>query len=273
MASPATASPTTPGTSSPPVGTGSLSGGVVPDYKDWVAEGKVSAVKDQQNCGSCWAFSAAAAFESKLAIEQGISWDQSVQQLLDCVDDSSGYTARTGCGPGMSTEAMGFLASRGGASASSYGSYQAKKGSCRTGVTTAHHITSSPGYRDITPASATELMKAVAQQPVVVLVWWPAYVRDVRGLFNGGCPSKPADSEDADGQYSSQYGVGANHEMLVVGYDARGGIGAPNSYFKVKNSWGTAVGNSGYFNLHMQPDGSGGICGLYSAPVAPLDVS
>ncbi|GAB4823371.1 hypothetical protein N2152v2_010417 [Parachlorella kessleri] len=146
---------------SSPASTASLPGGI-PDYKDWVVEGKVTPVKDQQNCGSCWAFSAAAAFESKLAIEQGIPWDQSVQQLVDCVGALSGYTPRTGCGPGFSTEALGYLQATGGDSTAAYGSYQAQKGSCTApGYSPGmHYITSSPGYRGIPASSATELMKA-----------------------------------------------------------------------------------------------------------------
>jgi hypothetical protein len=59
------------------------------------------------------------------------------------------------------------------------------------------------------------------------------------GLFNGACPDKPSESEDIDARYNSQYGVGSNHEVVVVGYDARGGIGSDTSYFKIKVMPGT----------------------------------
>lgn len=39
-----------------------------PTSYDWRALGRVSPVKDQQSCGSCWAFAATAQYESALAI-------------------------------------------------------------------------------------------------------------------------------------------------------------------------------------------------------------
>jgi len=50
---------------------------------DWVAAGKVTAVKNQGSCGSCWAFSATAAIESGSLIA-GVKIDLSEQQLVDC---------------------------------------------------------------------------------------------------------------------------------------------------------------------------------------------
>ena len=61
---------------------------------DWVSAGKVQSIKDQGQCGSCWAFSAASALESAHAIKSGKLLSFSEQQLVDC------STANYGCNGG-----------------------------------------------------------------------------------------------------------------------------------------------------------------------------
>jgi C1A family cysteine protease len=57
---------------------------------DWRSTGKVQAVKDQGQCGSCWAFSANSAMESSHAITSGKLYSFSEQQLVDCSTTSYG---------------------------------------------------------------------------------------------------------------------------------------------------------------------------------------
>lgn len=55
-----------------------------PASVDWVAAGKVSAIKNQGNCGSCWAFSVISSIETTIAIQKGTLYNLSEQQLVDC---------------------------------------------------------------------------------------------------------------------------------------------------------------------------------------------
>ena len=75
---------------------------------DWFAAGMTTGVKDQQSCGSCWAFTANTVSETTLAIKSGKPPIRlSEQQLVDCTtntDDNKtkfGKQYRTyGCGGG-----------------------------------------------------------------------------------------------------------------------------------------------------------------------------
>ncbi len=56
----------------------------IPSSLDWRTLGKVNAIKDQGQCGSCSAFSAAASLESAYAITNGVLPNLSEQNLVDC---------------------------------------------------------------------------------------------------------------------------------------------------------------------------------------------
>jgi cathepsin L len=51
---------------------------------DWRSKGKVTAVRNQGSCGSCWAFGAMGAYESSFAIRNGQSVDGAEQHALNC---------------------------------------------------------------------------------------------------------------------------------------------------------------------------------------------
>ena len=92
---------------------------------DWRSKGAVNPVKNQGNCGSCWAFSATAVMEGHHQIASGKLVSLSEQELIDC---SKGYG--NGCHGGNENDALKWLTTHGQALSSDY-KYTAKYGKCK----------------------------------------------------------------------------------------------------------------------------------------------
>ena len=86
-----------------------------PSSYDWRALGRVTPVKDQNPCGSCWAFASTAQYESALAIEtKGTLYDLAEQYGVEC--DTNSY----GCNGGLSDSALNLYAPYGIPNESTY---------------------------------------------------------------------------------------------------------------------------------------------------------
>ena len=96
---------------------------------DWRKEGVVTSVKNQGQCGSCWAFAATAVHESwqvqKNKEPNTINLGE--QQLVDC----SGSYGNMGCNGGLASSAQKYIRDHGQVEESSY-PYTAKNGACKT---------------------------------------------------------------------------------------------------------------------------------------------
>jgi len=212
----------------------------VPSAFDWRSRNVVTPVKDQGQCGSCWAFSTTGAVEGAYAIKHGSLISLSEEYLVDC--DYNEY----GCGGGWPSMAMQYIQQNNGIpkesaypyTAGSYGVGGYCQNVAKSGVTVTGQSNNG--------GSESTLQSMVATVgPVSVCVDagdgcdWSSYSS---GIFNEpGCFYQ------------------TDHAVLAVGYDTNAG------YWTIKNSWGTSWGKNGYIRLAYGSN----MCGVADEGVAP----
>lgn len=223
-----------------------------PDAVNWTQVGAVTPVKDQNACGSCWAFSATGAMESAQAIAGGELVSLSEEQLIECPNAST-YNLH-GCGGGFPAEAMKFAMTTGICTEASYPYLRPYTRQCNVGVNCTVGLAPLASFVRVTKNSWNALMVAVAQQPVSISVWassdWQFYLT---GVFYQACKKGHE-----------------NHAVLVVGYGTQAmKQNNTKDYWLVKNSWGTRWGEAGYIRLTRVHASMGTSC-MYHTPVYPV---
>eukprot|EP01084_Bolivina_argentea_P309175 534763_1 len=153
-----------------------------PSSVDWTQKGAVTPVKNQGQCGSCWAFSTTGSVEGITAIKTGKLLSLSEQQLVDC----SGSFGNQGCNGGLMDDAFKYIISNGGLCAESAYPYHASDGSCDTSCT---KVATISGYHDVTTDSDSAMETAAAQQPVSVAIEadQTAFQFYSGGILTGSC--------------------------------------------------------------------------------------
>ena len=196
------------------------------DWRNYNGFLYVTPVRNQGNCGSCWAFAATAALESYVLITEnipGTDLNLSEQVLVSCSGAGS-------CSGGYIGSASQYISNTGLPPEACF-PYSATNNSCSNACADYQATTERTyGWHWVTTTSPNaDAIKAAlsAYGPLVTTM-------DVYSDF----------FYYKTGVYSHVSGtLQGGHAILIVGYDDAGG------YFVAKNSWGTGWGEAGYFKI------------------------
>lgn len=224
----------------------------VPDAVDWRnVSGRVSHVKNQGQCGSCWAFSAVGALEgqekvwkkSNESIDKNLV-ELSEQNLVDCVKDDAG------CNGGLMQDAFEWVKQEGGIDDEQSYPYEARTRKCRFRK---DKVAFTDTGATMLPSGDEQQLKEVVAKfgPVSVGIdassmWFQFYKK---GVYNHKhCKNKENQLD---------------HGVLVVGY---GTDPKQGDYWIVKNSWGPKWGEKGYIRMARNRKNQCGIATAASIP-------
>ena len=210
-----------------------LEEGDVPASHDWRDHGAVGPVKDQGNCGSCWAFSTVANLEGLNFIKNKVFQQYSEQQLVDCdkVDQ--------GCNGGLMENAIDYIKNAGGIELSKDYPYKGTDGRCRFDQSKASLKVKAFRFA---PSENEEDIKNMLFTTGPLSV---ALNADTLQFYRNGIV-------DYDANYCDPQGI--NHGVAIVGYGSENG----KDYWIVKNSWGSSWGEKGFFRIARGK----GTCGI-----------
>jgi len=219
----------------------------IPDAVDWRAEKKVTSIKDQAQCGSCYSFSSVASIESNYLIAGNTKYtvdnlDLSEQQIVDC------STKNNGCNGGSLLYVMQYVKKDGLMMEKDY-PYTATNGTCKYDASKT--VITLDGQTTIQQRSEEDLTNALASNVVAVAI--DASHASFQ-LYKSGIYDEPKCKQ-----------LILDHGVTAVGYGSENGV----DYYIVKNSWGTSWGEQGYIRMSRNKNNQ---CGIASGALYPTGV-
>jgi cathepsin L len=215
-----------------------------PDHFDYRDKKVVNPIKDQGQCGSCWAFSAVTAHESQWALQKKELKSLSEQMVVDCTKTCFG------CGGGWPSDAYAYAISKqdGLWNTEAEYPYKAVQSTCKFNKATA--ICKIVGHIMPCPSKTEEELLNACYEKGVVSICIDAGHSSFQ-LYKKGVYDEPKCSP-----------ANLDHAVGLIGWGVEGGV----PYWIVRNSWGTVWGNEGYIWMIRNKNNQ---CGVATAPQIP----
>jgi KDEL-tailed cysteine endopeptidase len=198
---------------------------------DWRSKGAVTGVKDQGQCGSCWAFSTTGSIEGARQIAGGDLTSLSEENLVECSKQNHGCKGGAMVLGFMYAEKSPLMTE----DAYPYTSGTGRSGSCK--YEKSEGVGKVAGFEEVSK-STTQMKAAIMKGPVSVAV---EADKTVFQHYRSGVIT------------GRTCGTKLDHGVLAVGYGEEDG----EAYFLVKNSWGAVWGDEGYLKI-----GQDNVCGI-----------
>lgn len=201
--------------------------GPPPTSYDWRSANAVTPVYNQEQCGSCWAFSTTEEIESQWFLAGNQLTQLSMQQIVSCDHQDSG------CNGGEPPTAYKYVISAGGLD--SYSSYPytsgaGNSGQCKFNKANIAAKISNWAWVSVAPFYNETAMLYGSWQygPLSICVDASSWQFYTGGIVTSNCGTK------------------IDHCVQLVGWNTSPS-GIP--YWIVRNSWGTSWGNNGYIYI------------------------
>jgi len=205
--------------------------GAIPESYDWRSQGAVTPVKNQEQCGSCWAFSATEGVESAWFLAKKQLIELSPQQIVSC----DNYDA--GCDGGDLPTAFKYISQSGleTSKAYPYTSGSGQDGTCKYNSNDVVARISGFKYATTNGNETQMLLEMIPHGPLSICVDASTWQNYQGGVVTHGC------------------GDSLDHCVQIVGWGKTGST----PYWIIRNSWGTDWGISGYIWVERGKDECG----------------
>ncbi|KAK0167579.1 hypothetical protein PV327_004958 [Microctonus hyperodae] len=208
----------------------------IPMKLDWRTKDVVTRIKNQGNCGACWAYSTVECVESIMAIKNGTLRSFSVQEMIDCAGNKN-----FGCEGGDICNLLSWLVdNQVSILAESLYPVTGTSDVCQLNRLKTSTVQVTDFTCDSFIDSENEMLEILANHgPIAAAVNALTWQNYLGGIIQFHC----------DGEFSK-----LNHAVQIVGYDKTG----TTPFYIVRNSWGEYFGHNGYLYIAI----GGNMCGI-----------